>query len=219
MANLTLGDMTVVGDWPAKIVKALAVIADGLHPALDARHEEVIPGKSKECCILCALTVRDFLRSIGFEAEARSVSILMEAQRNGETLHSLGLGCPAEAYGKHGTSKDEEGRWDGHLVTVLPRLKLLVDSTLYQAQRQQWDGALTGMIALPYGNVGDRRKIYRCKVLAGLQMHDAKSGAEFAAAWLDRPDNQGWKRGGDVEEWRRHLPVLQLRSAFGAWRD
>jgi len=62
---MMLGDLVVVEPGSAKFTKALAAIASALHPAFDALLP--VPGKSKESCVLCSVTVRDFLWRVGFK--------------------------------------------------------------------------------------------------------------------------------------------------------
>ena len=50
---MQLGEMQVIGSPPAKLAKALAVIADTLHPAF-AHDPRITPGISKESCVLCS---------------------------------------------------------------------------------------------------------------------------------------------------------------------
>ena len=50
---MQLGEMQVIGSPPAKLGKALAVIADTLHPAF-AHDPRITPGISKESCVLCS---------------------------------------------------------------------------------------------------------------------------------------------------------------------
>ena len=50
---MQLGDMQVIGSPPAKLAKALAVIADTPHPAF-AHDPRITPGIWKESCVLCS---------------------------------------------------------------------------------------------------------------------------------------------------------------------
>src|SRR5688572_10816402 len=72
--GMQLGDMEVGGQPPAKLVKALATIASGLHPAFDAL-PWIAPGKSKNSCVLTSLAIREFLFRIGY-GDARVVPCL-----------------------------------------------------------------------------------------------------------------------------------------------
>src|SRR5262252_7800728 len=127
--NTRLGDMMVVGNPPAKLWKALAVIADALHPSFELE-PRIAPGISKSSCVICALTVRDFLRAIGFDmARVAPVCAVMWASENGKQLHSLGIGHPDD-------DSAFADRWSGHLVVVIGAF--LIDATLYGAQRPQW---------------------------------------------------------------------------------
>jgi hypothetical protein len=57
--NRTFGNMTVVGQWPATLLKALTIIADTLHPAFD-RQLWMAANQSKRTCILAALAAGSF---------------------------------------------------------------------------------------------------------------------------------------------------------------
>jgi hypothetical protein len=208
--NLTLGDMTVVGEPPAKLLKALAVIADRLHPGFDL-YSDCAPGKSKESCVLCSLTVRDFLHLVGFEdARVRPVAVVLWADENGVRLHSAGIGTPED---KREVPAD---RWIGHLVVTCRGF--IIDTTLYQVQRPAWP-ELTGMIALPIAPLEPQR-IYDLPLLAGIAADDEKRGYQFSIGWLDNPTNRVWLRGPDGRDRNRRVPVVQrLVDRFGQWGD
>src|SRR5262245_23199620 len=124
-----IGDVAVVTNPGAKLLKAVATI-NGIHDAFDATGVMKFPGKSKESCILCALAVRDFLQRIGFkDAAVRSVGVLVQARRNGEVLHSVGVGLPARFYTDEAAKGRNGSGWNGHLVTTVG--KFMIDTTLY----------------------------------------------------------------------------------------
>jgi hypothetical protein len=211
MQMIPLGDMLVVGRPPARLLKALAVIADTLHPTF-ARQEWIkSPDRSKESCVLSSLAVRDFLHSIGIIAEVRPVMLVMLAMKGNETLHSLATGTPEQPDDDHG--------WAGHLVVTVPgATEYLIDTTLYPTIRPQWRGILSGMMAVPTCRgfkVGDLSRI------SGFQVSDpADPEFIFEIVWADRPDNTRWKRGGDArQQWRRRAAVAAMRKRFGKWED
>ena len=216
LRNLVLGEMLVVGAQriPAKLIKALAVISDGLHPAFAAQPWIASPDKSKDSCILCSLAARDFLRAIGFRnAHVRSVTAFLEAQRGGKTLHSLGVGPPPSAYAGR-SSETEIGRWDGHMITTVSGM--LIDTTLYQTIRPAWEGAVPNMIALPYRPADSRApKIFEYPIIAFHEI--TREDHTMSMAWLDRRENKSWKRGADAEEHRRADVVAKLVADFGKW--
>jgi hypothetical protein len=206
---IQLGDMTVVGRWPGKMMKALAVIAKCLHPAYDAA-EGALPGNSKESCLFSSLAVRDYLVAIGFgRATVRPCGLVMRANDlAGTELHSLGIGIPDEPARPH--------KFNGHAACAVPSLNLLIDTTLYQAIRPAWGGALTGMIALPYGDA-EGQTLYDRPVFAGgkVLLEDRR----FEIRWLDRPELR-WKREPDyVRSPRRKAVTRALVEAFGDWSD
>lgn len=205
---IKLGDMTVLGDVPAKMLKALAVIADTLHPAFARQPWIAGNEKSKESCVLCALTVRDFLVGIGFaDAVVRPVITIMMAWRDGKQLHSLGIGVP-------GTPR-EDGRWVGHLVVDVPSAKTLIDVTLYRTVRDQWPD-LPGMLALDTSGFGCWCKINGRKVIVAATMTDEDDPAySFEIVYLDNPSNKSWRKGPDSESWRRAVVTAALVERFG----
>ena len=123
--NCQLGDLKVLGNAPppAKLLKALAVIAKEMHPAF-ARVRTFKPEISFESCVLCSLAVRDFLNAIDIATMVRPVSILIRACENGKELHSLGIGKPFD------DRPSGNGRYAGHLAAVAGNW--LVDTTLYR---------------------------------------------------------------------------------------
>ena len=210
---IPLGDMAVLGDvQPPKLWKALAVIADTLHPTFARQPWIAHPDKSKESCILCSLAVRDFLHTIGFnDAVCRSVVVVMKAWQGDKELHSLGIGVP-------GTPR-EDGRWVGHLVVWLPSLKTLIDTTLYPTIRPQWKD-LPPMIAARCDEPMDDCRYGGLKAVAALSMtDDEREGYEFGITWLDNPRNAPPCKGNDAEPWRRAVVIEAMRAKFGEWRD
>lgn len=216
--SLVLGDMQVVGEQapPAKLTKALAVIADSLHPLFDMV-PALKPGKSKESCVLCSLAIRDFLFRIGFrDAEVVPVLMYLHAQRDsdGEILHTLGIGDP-----DHNTARVQREansrNWAGHMVVALPKTGWLIDATLYQARRPQWDG-LSGMIAVQM-NVDRQTDFWGLYPIAHLVERDA--GKTVTALWLDQPKNKFWRGGGDSIRRRREAVVGALVDRFGPWDE
>jgi len=209
-----LGDMTVFGEMPPKLWKALAVIADTLHTEFGKQEWIEHRDKSKESCVLCSLAVRDFLHRIGFDdARVRPVVVVMKAWQDGKELHSLGVGVPR--------TPPADGRWVGHLVVWLQQSKTLIDTTLYPVIRPQWQ-ELPPMLAAQCIERMDHRRVYGLKKIAALAMSDTEDegkGYEFVMTWLDNPRNKSWRMGGDAQSWRRAVVVGAMRTKFGEWRD
>jgi hypothetical protein len=206
---LELGDMTVVGRLPGKMMKALAVVAMHLHPAYDAS-DGALPGNSKESCLFSSLAVRDFLVEIGFsDATVRGCGFILRADdMTGAELHSLGIGIPGDP--------DRVAKFNGHAVVTVPQLSLLIDTTLYQAIRPAWGEALKGMIACPFEPPGDL-KVYDRFAFAGGEVELPDRRVNFL--WLDRPELR-WKREPDfVRSARRRAVTRALVEAFGSWSD
>src|ERR1700756_571534 len=83
------GDLAVLAHPRAKMLKALAVIADRAHPAYD-ECSGVAAGASKDKCLFMSLAVRDFLVEIGYrDATVRSCStsppMICRAKRYGRS--------------------------------------------------------------------------------------------------------------------------------------
>ena len=214
---MTLGDMHVVGRPPAKLVKALAVIANGLHPAFDRETWGIAPGFSKQSCVLCSLAVRDFLWKIGFkDAQAAPVYFAVRAFRDDELVHSLGVG-DHNAIGMTAPGPDTDARWNGHMAVKVAGF--LIDPTLYQVHRKQWDG-IPGMMALELETSDQLDRPYGLRPAAGaiLTMVD---GTRVEMMWLDQPLNRRWREssGGDTERSRRRGVIAGLVKAFGKWQD
>jgi hypothetical protein len=199
--NFMLGNMLVLGTPSPKLAKALAVIADGLHTGFDLA-SDVPVNKSKESCVLAALTARDFLRQIGLDARERSSSVVMRAERGGTELHSLGVGGfednPREA---------DPGYWNGHMVVLVENY--LIECTLYRAVRPAWPD-LPPMFALPCGE-HEGERIFDKPVLATATITDDAPPGDyrFDIIWLDFRKNRGWRRGPDGRDMLRRLPVVR----------
>lgn len=212
MKNVLLHDMLVGGEPPAKLLKALAVIASELHPAFDRETWGITPGFSKQSCILASLAVRDFLWKVGFsEAQAAPVYFFIRAFRLGKEVHSLGVGDHA-AVGQPEHCPDPH-KWTGHMAVKVDGW--LVDPTLYQTQRPQWDG-LPGMAAMYME--GDIQPVRGHTVLAGGQAM-TPDGTRVEMVWLDQPGNKSWRQGDDHLRERRANVVRQLVRRFGRWED
>jgi hypothetical protein len=207
---IQLGDMTVIGTPPAKLLKAIAVISEMLHPSFNA-NPNIKPDHSKRSCVLCSLTVRDFLQAIGFaDASVASVSVVMFASRGSKPLHSIGIGVPID-------NRKIDGQWCGHMVATVAGW--VIDTTLYQAKRPQWPD-LTGQIAVPLYPPGAAVvRMFDWPMITGFQL-TKDDGYQFLTAWCDRKDNNTWHRGPDAVDIERRRPSVDAMVAcFGPWDD
>lgn len=214
---MLLGDMLVVGKPPAKFVKALASIAGVLHPAFDT----ILPkaGKSKESCVLCSLTVRDFLWKAGFkDAKVTTVYLAIRAtDPAGVEVHSAGCGdhngpIPVMVP----IPKDTAARWNGHMVVEVPSAGYVVDTTLFHMKRPAWP-VLPGMIAVPTEH--DAVPSYGLAQLAGA-VATMPDGNTLRMWWL-RQENPRWRGAPDTERGARAPVVKALVQSwgdFGSWR-
>jgi hypothetical protein len=200
--------MTVVDPaaLPGPLLAALGIIGTELHEAFDRQPWLREPGYSKQSCLLASLTVADFLRELGYaDANVRSVAAVMKGELEGRMVHSLGIGVVPDG------KQAPPGRFDGHIVTVVPSARLLIDTTLHQAIRPQWRGLLTGMMAVQYGVPRSGARMFGLAPFAGAKIDDG-AGFVMEVVWLDRRDNKGWRKGGDNEEWRRVAVLAALRD-------
>lgn len=193
---IQIGDMMITGAPEPRLLEALSVIADLLHPAYD-HMAAVEKGKSKRSCVLCSLTVRDFLFRAGFrDAEVRPVAtVIMEVKADDVLGHTLGIGGRNQA--------DKPGHWPGHMVVHVAGF--VIDTTLYQAQRPVWH-ELPGMIAVPFTTGGE--PIWNMPSIAHGTL-DTSDGREIGLFYLDDPKNKKWRDGPDASP-RLRKPVVDF---------
>lgn len=210
---MQLGDLVVVGEWPAKAIKALAVVAAHAHPAYDAC-SGFPAGKSKDLCLFMSLAIRDFLVAIGYrDATVRGCALYVYADdRQGNQIWSVGIGVPDQT--------PIEGKFNGHATVFVPSINLMIDPTVYQAGRPQYFGDLPGMIAVPTYEPqhGGMRKLYNLPIFS--HVTSIAEDRDVSVVWLDRPDLP-WKKSEDfrVRNSRRIAVTKALVEAFGEWRD
>lgn len=208
--TMKLGDLEVVqrpdGSYPPlKLMKALAVIGNEMHdefgkPIYRHSHKD----KSKESCILSSLTVRDFLRQLGFwRARVAPVQVFITAERNGEIFHVVELGSP-EATGPG---------WSGHMVVICAGW--LIDTTLFPVIRPAWK-YMAGMLVVPLG-VNNGGKIRGLETLAALQAED--EGVLTTVVWTDDPNNVSWRKAPDSARERRMAIVNVLMQRYDEYLE
>lgn len=207
-------NMQVVGEPTPRLTHALAVVDRLMHTSFDLRAMLEL-GKSKDSCVLCALTVRDFLRGIGVPAAVAPVATVMWAKLDGRELHSIGIGVPND-------KRKTPGRWSGHLVTIADNY--LIDCVLYASIRPQWP-FLRGMAALPLIEKSQRTKPLSLypdyTALAGVSVTDTdEPGYEFSICYLDNPTNKSWADGPDAINTHYREPVVEhLVAEFRKTRE
>lgn len=196
--------MLICGQTDGRLKIALKTIALYLHPLWSFDHFE---GSeiSKQSCVLCSLTVRDFLFQCGFkDVKVTTVFVVMQALQNGEAIYSLGIGKPDE-------KPNGPGRWPGHMVTEIPSLGVIIDTTLYQAMRPHWPD-LSGMICTPTNRNGT---LFDHPIMGGISTGE-DNGYRFSIWWLEIAGNDGWKGTPDAERHRRRRKqvVEKLQAHF-----
>lgn len=178
---MRFGDMQIHGCENERLLKALKVVAY----QLDSSFDTVDLGwseRTKFGCVLSSLVVRDFLRSLNFEAEVASVAFIV-GDRRGDDKKTTAIGLP--------TDTADPNKWAGHLVVTCE--DYLIDTTLIRAFDPRWP-ELTRMMVVPIGYSGDQ-KPYSLTPIAGLQtVIDTRS---LTMVWLNRSSNDGWKQSTD----------------------
>ena len=213
---VTLGDMTVVDPaaLPGRLLAALGIIGTEFHPAFDRQPWLREPGYSKQSCLLTSLTVRDFLREIGFaDANVRSVAAVMRAEHE----------RPRGAFARHRRARFGQvpgaGRFAGHIVAVVPERAapdrhdaLSGDPAAMARRAHRHDGGALRRAAIRRAHV---------RACAVCRRNDRRRRGRFAMTivWLDRRDNKVWRKGGDNEEWRRVAVLAALRERIAAGED
>lgn len=208
---MSLEDIAIIGTPPRALGAAFSVIAD-IHEAFADHAPGLIPGISKRSCVMASLTVRDFLRMAGFEAEVRPCMFMAEAwDIHGEVTHTLGVGTPDWREGKIKRRRmSEVDGWHGHLVCITG--EWLVDTTLFQARRPTWPN-LPGMFAMP---INPSPKVYRgMDALATLHATET-NGDSLRVTWLDQRRNRYWQTVPDAAFARRAPVVRQMLARLGA---
>lgn len=209
---MSLSDFIPLDTPPPSLGAALHVIASEMHEAFaaDATLKQDV---SKRSCIMCSLTVRDFLSRIGFAAEVRACLFTIEARTiTGEFIHSLGIGTENWKLGKLKTGTG----WNGHMVTLADGW--LIDTTLFQAVRPMWR-QLPGMMAAEVikGDIepvqipdvaGNKFPMRPLAAFSGRQ----EDGTRLRFQWLDQPRNRWWKDAPDTRPGRRRSVVEHLVS-------
>ena len=209
---MSLADITIIGTPPLALGAAFSVIAD-IHEAFADHAPGLIPGISKRSCVMASLTVRDFLRMAGFEAEVRACMFMAEAwDINGKVTHTLGVGTPDWREGKIKRRRmSEVDGWKGHLVCITG--EWLIDSTLFQARRPTWP-QLPGMFALPINRLPN---VYRgMDALATLMAGNPTNGDQVRLTWLDQRRNRYWQTVPDAGFARRAPVVRHMLARLGS---
>ena len=189
----------IIGTPPARLHRALMVIGGRLYPlAAKTPAFRAQPERLRISCVFLALSVRDALRSAGFQAEVRSVALAVEKAG----VRQVVIGSPAD--------RDAgPGSWAGHLVVLAEGF--LIDPSVGQARRPEWKD-LTDILTAPCfdppraGSL-DEQPMTLLSALIGRQ-----EGVRML--WYDSPENQRWEKGGDARPDRRYRLVEKLTAAL-----
>jgi len=153
-------------------------------------------------CIPAALTVRDFLRELGFQAEARSVALRITAMWPGRLPRQIFIGGRLEPTNASGKGWDAPG-WNGHLIVT--SRGLLIDSSFGQCRRPWWP-EIPDVALVPLIHPGFRERVIdgdkAMPVIARKAFKDGEM--EFETLWAATPANSGWKTAPAArpERWR-----------------
>lgn len=207
------GDLVAPNFLPDDLKLPLQIIASHLHQSFDAWGANgmakfvMAPGKSKESCILCSATVRDFMYRIGFrDATMRAVVFWIDAfNEEDKAVRALGIGNPDGP-------QHADGRWDGHMVVTTG--DWLIDTTLYQATpRSHWPD-FPPMMAAPTVKPGRGEWFGLPLVAAGgaqFDPADHDGAVRIQYGWLDQPSNDSWRDAPDFKQkFRRERVVDHL---------
>jgi hypothetical protein len=218
---MKLGEITIVSNrkiTDVKLLKALATL-NYIHDEFDATGVMAFPGKSKESCILSALTVRDFLQRVGFkQASVRSVGVMIRAFRNDIELHSVGVGLPARFYTPDAKGMYDSSGWNGHLVATVEGY--LIDVTMSPWKREQWPD-LPEMLVMPVEEPNAQSfPLNGLHAIATMWLSESEDKSYTAdVLYLDQPTNRSWKIAPDAGKDRRRAVTDALVKRFGPWRE
>lgn len=189
------GELVPVAPPPPHLAGHLSVIGGHLHQVFD--WHPIGAGQSRKSCVHSSLAVRDYLRALGFAAEAVPVALVIRAVKAGKQsyLHSIGS--------EH--HERPAPKWNGHMVVVCDGW--LIDPTFSQFKADAVPN-MPDMIAAPLGS-GEALGL---KVLASARRnigpnHDA------AFMWLHTPKNEGWRVWDDKP--KRELRHSVVRMLLG----
>jgi len=199
--------LLVAAKIDSRMASALSAVATTLHPEFD---KIVVPGKSKESCVLCSLAVRDFLWRAGWkDATCTTVYMMIVASDPaGKEIWSLGVGDHVGIPTVDPAPVEDAMRWNGHMVVEVPSAGIIIDTTMYPARRAYWPH-LPGMVAAQIDNNGPVS--YGLKPVAGLASDDDKGSVRVV--WLRQP-NKRWQGAPDAVRARRAPVVKALLEAM-----
>ncbi len=202
--QIDLPQLTIFGEPEDRFVAAMKIVSAHLHQ----RFLPICGEASKYSCVLSSLAVRDFLFRVGFrDAVLSPVRTIIRAERGGKELKTVAIGY------QDATTVKANHTWAGHMAVCIPSLNYIVDSTLFQAQREAWP-FLPGMLAVPLHDAERTRDIGGFKSISGMMFSNPDDEYVFDIIWLDDPKNTAWKNSPDTSKRRREGVVQAMTSAF-----
>jgi hypothetical protein len=185
-----------------KLFNALEIVALHMHDLFN-RDGRFIHDISKQSCVLCSLTVRDFLFLNGFrDVEVRPVFVAIRAIENNAELYSLGIG------NLNLKAAPDPKRWHGHMVVYLPSDGIIIDTTLYQAKRSYWSKLPSMMVT----QFDDSHEQWNLRSIASVMAEQEQKS--LIIQWFDQPMNKNWKDGPDTSKRRREPIVKAMANLF-----
>jgi hypothetical protein len=156
-------------------------------------------------CIATSLTVRDFLRSLGFSADVKSVVLSQTlTDQGGINTRELLVGGRA-LVGPDAIPSSGKIGWDGHLVCIMPKERLLIDATFYQ-MRRDWCSWIPGVVIVPL--LGGAW-LNGLEVLGGYERHGG-----YRSLWAANPSNTKWCSAPAAGDSYRAPFVKEMRRKF-----
>lgn len=185
------GDFVTIGEPSPQLNVALQFLGENLHPVLD--QVKILPrGWSRSACILCSLTVRDFLRACGIAAEVRSVAAFIFIVEPGKPLARLMIGAD--------DTVAKPGIWPGHMVVTAEGF--LIDTTMHGIDHPRV--RCPRMAAVPLAKT-NQPVVNGHAVIADFSVKTRDLGLQIT--WLDRSEND-WRQQPDACAKKHRRKVL-----------
>ena len=163
-------------------------------------------------CIRASLTVRDFLRRLGYAADVRSVALQVTATVDELHLHTIGIGLN-KLWGDPYRGRD----WDGHLVVVTPGW--LIDPTFYATRREAWSWVPS--VALVRRRTLDRsigieteHRLLPAVAMAEKMQETPQGLYRWRAIWAATSSNQKWRHAPEALPQPRRRDIEAMLATY-----